>query len=243
VQADVHRIANNYQAERGQPPIRGDMSNVVMPHGGTRMIARQYGTIPQYDSGEAASRSYAALEEETGRQFDIMTRSRSKGGLGLSAHTSPVDPYGRTDTSQPFADKPNEIMRDLKADVGGNSRIRGLATATTGGSDSFKHPDTNDMFRVVHDLFGHVAANRGIDRHGEEAAYQHHRQMFSPAARPALASELRGQTAYLLTRGEFVHQTKHGLGYDSGPLHPQQFGENPLALSAEAQEENRKQGL
>ena len=241
IQQDIHRVSNAYQKSRGQPPIRGDVSGVVMPHGGSRQVYDQYKRIPDYENTPQANASYGALHEEVGRQFDFMTNPRSKGGLGLSAHVTPVDPYGRRDMSQPYADQPNKIMGDMKEDVA-NGRIQALSTATTGGTESFDN-DTNNMFRVVHDLFGHAGANRGIDRHGEEAAYQLHRQMFSPLARGALASELRGQTAHLLQTGSFISHPKRGIGMDTGPLHPQQFGEHMKSLQDEAADENRKQGI
>jgi hypothetical protein len=243
LQEELHRSASLYNRQRGGPPVRGDMSHVVMPHGGTRMIAAHYDRIPQFQAGAQAAASYKALEEEVGRQFDHMTKPVRKGGLGLHPSRSPVDPYGRTDMSQPYANEPNHIVNELQRDVGNNRQIQNLSTDQTGGTQSFGHPDTNDMFRSVHDLYGHAAAGAGIDRHGEEQAYQHHRQMFSPQARGALASELRGQTANLLTTGEFLDYPKHGLGYDSGPLHPQQFGEHMGRLQAENRHEKNLQGL
>jgi hypothetical protein len=53
------------------------------------------------------------------------------------------------------------------------------------------------MFRAVHDVFGHAATGRGFDRHGEEAAWLSHIRMYSPAARPAVTTETRGQNSVL----------------------------------------------
>lgn len=243
VSADIHRVSQQYNRQNGMPPIKGDVSGIVMPSAGSRMMGQQLHDQPDFDPSESTAASYKALEEETGRQFDLMTRSRSKGGLGLSADVSPVDPYGRRDTSQPFADQPNQIMGDLKNDIG-NGHVAGLASRTTGSVvPGFSHPDTNDMFRVVHDTFGHAGGNRGIDRHGEEAAYQLHRQMYSQAARPALAAQLRNQTGYLVTYGQFPSGLKHTVGYDSGPLQPNQFGEDYHTLRQSADQYSKDQGL
>jgi hypothetical protein len=47
----------------------------------------------------------------------------------------------------------------------------------------------------VHDGFGHLASGRGFDRHGEDAAWDAHSQMYSPLARLAMTTETRGQTS------------------------------------------------
>jgi hypothetical protein len=69
-----------------------------------------------------------------------------------------------------------------------------MSSATTGGHPFFSDEE-NDQFRAVHDAFGHAAIGRGFSRHGEEAAYQAHSQMFSPEARPALHTETRAQNS------------------------------------------------
>jgi hypothetical protein len=84
--------------------------------------------------------------------------------------------------------------------------MRVLSTAVT-GSHFFFSDDVNDQFRAVHDVFGHAGTGRGVDRHGEEAAYRKHSGMFSPLARKALATETRGQNhAMIAAGGEFQDQ-------------------------------------
>lgn len=242
VQGDVHRAAQRYMAGRDLPELRSDMSHVVMPHRVHMALGEHLHDAPSWDSSPHARASYDALEEETWRQYDAMTSPRSRGGLGLSAHVTPHDPYGRSDSSQQFADRWQNIIPEAKQDVGENNRIQALSTASTGGGHSFRNQDTNDVFRAVHDLFGHLGANRGVDRHGEEGAYQHHRQMYSPLARPALSAQLREQVGYLARYNDFPEQ-KGVLGYDSGPLQPHQFGEDYAALRRVADAKSREQRL
>jgi hypothetical protein len=162
--------------------------------------------------------------------------------MGLDAHVQPVDPYGRRDTSQPYADKADLIMPDTIHDVSEHHRIQALDTNTTGGTESLSN-DTNNMLRVVHDYMGHMGAMRGVDMHGEEAAYQSHADAFSPLARPALSHELRMQNAYLHHSGNFPDQPKRALGYTGRNLSPDQFGEDRGTLEAEAKAEQEKQGM
>lgn len=60
----------------------------------------------------------------------------------------------------------------------------------------------NDMFRAVHDFHGHYMTARGFDRHGEEAAWIRHSQMFTGLGRRAMTSETRGQnSAFIWVNG------------------------------------------
>lgn len=66
-----------------------------------------------------------------------------------------------------------------------------------------RHPllgrHTNDMFRAVHDYFGHHGGGLGesvsFSRHGEEAAWVRHSRMFTGLGRRAMTSETRGQNS------------------------------------------------
>lgn len=131
--------------------------------------------------------SYQSLRQGVSEQFAHLTGPRTKGGMGFKFEATPHDPY-------PTAEH-------MAADVA-QGRIKVLSTEAT-GSHSLLSNTENDQLRAVHDVFGHGATGRGFSRHGEEAAYQHHVQMFDPKARPALAAELRSQTASLIFGGQF----------------------------------------
>lgn len=230
-----------YQRQQGMPPVQ-HLQRVVIPRGAHMKMGEHFNAQPEWDASPRAAASYKALERDTWQQFDHMTKSRSKGGLGLSANIVPYDAYGREDKSQPFADHWQNIIKDARQDIGENNRIEALDTAVTGGSPNFRNPDTNDAFRAVHDVFGHIASNRGVDHLGEEGAYQHHRQMFSPEARPALANMLREQIGYMQRYGDFP-KLKHALGNDSGPIAPEAYGESRSELEHQAWEAHQAQGL
>ena len=55
----------------------------------------------------------------------------------------------------------------------------------------------NDVFRIVHDLAGHVAEGNGFRANGEELAAQLHASLYSPEARKALMTETRGQNSWV----------------------------------------------
>jgi hypothetical protein len=134
-------------------------------------------------------RSYEALRKETVDQYTHMTRPTHEGGMGISVQVTDNDPYSN----------PEDLANDLR-----NRQIKVLSTKSTGPHGYFSDEE-NDMFRAVHDVFGHAGIGRNFGRHGEEAAFQSHRQMFTPAAQTALTAETRGQNSYLnyVSHGEF----------------------------------------
>lgn len=247
----VHSVvaaSQRYRQEQGIPQTRQDArgyGNVVITKPASQAIGRAYDALPDFD--KKAVPAYRQMAEETKRQFDFMTRSKSKGGMGIDVEVTKHDPYG-FGGEEPKADYSNwsadRVVPEFRNDVEHHNRMKVYATASTG-----EHPllsnDENDMFRAVHDTFGHLGAGRGIDAHGEEAAYLKHRQMFSPLARQALATETRGQNGALHLHGEFQSQKVALL-----PTHMQsaQFGhagriEAIREAVRSARIENAKQGI
>lgn len=55
----------------------------------------------------------------------------------------------------------------------------------------------NDVFRVVHDYFGHFKEGNGFRAAGEDNAWRSHSAMYSDIARPAMTSETRGQNSWV----------------------------------------------
>ena len=55
----------------------------------------------------------------------------------------------------------------------------------------------NDLFRAVHDAFGHGSEYAGFRPRGEENAWVAHSQLFTGPALKALTSETRGQNSWL----------------------------------------------
>jgi hypothetical protein len=166
--------------------------------------------------------SYDVMAQHVDQQYRHMTTPVEQGGMGLRHEIVPHDPY--------------PTPGDMAADVG-RGRIQTLSTKTTGSHEYFSD-EQNDKFRAVHDMFGHAATGRGFSRHGEEAAYLSHKQMFPSEAHAALASETRGQNSYLnYGPGGFASQEGRLVGLPKwaqetgpvppapkAPVNPNQFG-------------------
>lgn len=224
--------AQRYAQQSGLHLPDTDYSNVVAHKRVSDQVGQTYSRMASFNKG--ALPAYHAMREETMKQFDFMTKPTTKGGLGIDVEVTPDDPYGKNSV--------HDVVREFRGDVVNRDRMKVLDSAQTGGHPVFSDDD-NNAFRAVHDVFGHLGSGRGIDMHGEEAAFQKHSRMFSPLARQAMATETRGQNAALQLHGEFQEQ-KVGIL----PAHMQslQFKASPQETTRARQDaasENRKQGL
>lgn len=55
----------------------------------------------------------------------------------------------------------------------------------------------NDVFRIVHDMMGHLKEGNGFRADGEENAWRSHSAMYSDLARKAMTNETRGQNSWV----------------------------------------------
>lgn len=134
--------------------------------------------------------AYAQFADQVEGQFRELT---SPNGYGIRVTFQDDDPY-------PSAER-------MFADV----RHGHLAIYKTAAP--FRHPllsdEQNDMFRAVHDFHGHYMTGRDFSRHGEEAAWVRHSQMFTGLARRAMTTETRGQNSafnWILNGRQFPEQ-------------------------------------
>lgn len=177
--------ARAYSASRGLgDPHDVDYSEVRTTADNTRSIGRAYHALPEHDP--KAVPHYESMRQEIHQQFHHMTEN-----MGIKAEFVDHDPY--------------TTSAEMMHDVHHNKRIKVLKTSVTGPHPFFSDEE-NDKFRAVHDVFGHAATGRGFDKHGEEAAFTAHSKMFSSHARPAMASETRGQNHFYNLNGKFAQQ-------------------------------------
>jgi hypothetical protein len=182
-------------AARGIARDDTDYSTVTAPAAFRRKIAAKYAAMP--DDDPAAHEAYRALATKVRDQYDYMTKTL---GIKVKVKVTKTDPYPDIDA--------------MMADVA-QGRLKVLATSSTGPHPFFSNRE-NDMFRAVHDFFGHGATGRDFNRHGERATYLSHAKTFGddkPALR-ALFTETEAQNAYVVTNHEFGAQ-KVGVFPDS----------------------------
>ena len=195
---DVLRItANDYNAEKGLPPIQAPEKMVpVDPDRGAR-IAQAYDAMPHTPDDPQTQKAYQALIDETMDQFQ-----------GLKANGLKIDKI------QPGQPNPYKSSRDLFDDVNNNNHISYFPTEQGFGSSGKDFPNNpmlqptdekingeptvaNDIFRIVHDIYGHAKEGNSFGPTGEENAWLQHKQMYSPLAQKAMTTETRGQNSWV----------------------------------------------
>lgn len=117
-----------------------------------------------------------------------------------------------------YAESPYNAMRDLRQnkemgvfpttdgfgtdeslDVSNNPLLEdtGIMWAVGGLDGEMKPVLANDLFRAVHDAFGHGLEGAGFRARGEENAFQAHSRLYTGSAIGAMASETRGQNSWV----------------------------------------------
>lgn len=140
-----------------------------------------------------ARRAYAQFADQVEAQFRQMVQDDR-----IIVQFGPDDPYASHE--------------EMIYDVNLHRRLKIYSTA-----DDQAHPlltrEQNNRFRAVHDYYGHHGGGFGesvsFSRHGEEAAWVRHSQMFTGLARRAMTTETRGQSsAFIWINGgrEFPEQ-------------------------------------
>jgi len=203
------------------------------------LVADRYDAMPHDPGHPLVQASYQRFIREVSEQYDFAV-----GWLGLR-----VEPW-------PHASEPYRNSREMIEDVRRDRHLYFLATHAKWGEADTQHEDhpmlaptgivvdgvellANDMFRVVHDVFGHAMAGHQFGPTGEERAWLEHYGMFSPLARPALTAETRGQTCWMFfgphlrtTSGALVSRDESGwVPVPQRPYPEQKAGLLPAEVS------------
>lgn len=164
----------------------------------SKKIAAAYEALQHSPDDLKVQRAYSKLIDEVGKQYEDMLAKGVK-----------------VQKIAPGMENPYPTSKALVEDVAKNKNLWYYPTEQGFGSmgaDQSKHPMlqatkyldpegkpmlANDVFRAVHDYYGHAAQGHKFGATGEERAFQEHRKMLSPEARKALATETRGQNSWV----------------------------------------------
>lgn len=172
----------------GRPGVRGGSAPNLAAH--LRRVATIHELAQHEPLGAKTAIAYAALKKETLEQYQSLLAK------GVKFNFTNKDPYTNS----------KEMMADA---------AKGTLNVFTGGDMASSHPlaefsekyghTFNNIFRGVHDYFGHFVPNLSFGAKGELGAFQTHAKMFSKAALPALAAETLAQNAWVNFFGD--HQS------------------------------------
>jgi hypothetical protein len=189
----IRAVADAYAQTKGIK-LNHDLPKAEVNADRSGKIAQAYHAMPHTPHDPNTKQAYHALINETADQFKHMAASGLK--------VSPI----KAGSANPY-----QTSKDMLNDVHANNHLWYYPTDQGFGSgeQGSDHPMlqtvqthqgpmvANDVFRIVHDYFGHAKEGNGFGPKGEEGAWQHHMQMYSPAAQQALTSETRGQNSWV----------------------------------------------
>lgn len=173
---NIKQIANRYQKAHGLEPISFEDKPVDLRL--SLAIAEHYDNTTEAHPMLRSYRTYEAYKAfnaEIAKQYWELTDA----GLILR-ESGEAETYSTLDA--------------LKADIERGYVYVDINNVPEHGLMNIQE---NIRFRFVHDIFGHALHNATGGHYGEEKAYHGHKQMFSPLAQLALATETRGQNCAL----------------------------------------------
>jgi hypothetical protein len=160
-------------------------------------VAAEYAAMAHAPGDPQVAAAYAAMIKETSAQYEEILKSGLKVEFIRGADPYAASPrlavldmiennhlwvfstrdgFGSNATFDP---KDNPLLAETKFEISGEKAL------------------ANDIFRVVHDYFGHAMYGAGFRADGEENAWRAHSQMYSPQARRAMTTETRGQNSWV----------------------------------------------
>ena len=225
-------VAERYAKENGIPYER-QKSYVALDEDRAKRIAQAYEDMADAPNDPKVKAAYKDMMRQVRNQYDALIDD----GYEFTFFDSNTDPYDGN---------PWNAMRDLRKnkrmavygtyDGFGTEGITdkeaktSLLLANTGlkwkDQNGDEHTVTaNDLFRAVHDAFGHGLEGAGFRAQGEENAWQAHAKLFTGDALGALTSETRGQNSWL-NYGKYGEKNKNARVEDT-VFAPQKIGLMP----------------
>lgn len=197
-------IARKYMAAAGLPYTPERVYH-KLDRARAERIAAAYDAMPHAPNDPQVKASYRALIDETIAQY----RAMLAGGVRVE-FIKGADPYGNPRNAILDVVENNHMWVYSTLDGFGTSAFDPSAHPLLEKTDiliSGQPALANDIFRVVHDYFGHIKEGVGFRAEGEDNAWYAHMRMYSPLAQRALTSETRGQNSWV-NFGPFGEQNR-----------------------------------
>jgi ribosomal protein S18 acetylase RimI-like enzyme len=223
---EVRGIANDYNTVRTGREL--PKATVATPD--PKLLARiaDYYENAKSDPGnEKVKASYDALAEETIAQWEAIEDA----GYTLEPYAGKGEPYKNSD--EMTADiRDNKHLYFLKTE--GN--IEATADNPMLAPSGIKDYPVNDVFRAVHDFFGHAKEGLTFGPKGEFNAWREHSELYSPEAQGALATETLAQNAWV-NFGKHIRDAESPAAPADRPFAEQKNIVLPDSLIAAAKDE------
>jgi hypothetical protein len=174
-------------------------------------VADAYDAMKHDPTDPKVAKSYAAFKAETLAQYKQMQKAGVKVDLNKDyPYTNPREMHEDVRANNHMSIYPTEAGFGSGDAAPSDHPLMEKAPVQMGGKDA----TYNDLFRAVHDYYGHAAEGNGFRANGEYNAWRAHRQMYSPAARGAMDAETLGQNSWV-NSGPAGAQNKGASGADT----------------------------
>ena len=197
----IRAVAAGYMKSAGlpyNPPTKYAKAN---PERAGR-IAQAYSDMKHEPGHPLVKASYAALVRETLAQYQAAKRAGFKAEF-----------WNPATERNPYEASPRLAIEDVQKNhhmfvypthagygtepISAKEIEENPMLANSGEHWNGQPATVNDIFRAVHDYYGHAKEGVGFRADGEENAWRSHAAMFSPLARLALTNETRGQNSWV----------------------------------------------
>ena len=230
--SDVKEIADRYfkRVFKRQRPVFEGTKELNVER--AKKIAKAYDNMKHDPTDPKVRKAYERMAKETLAQYEAMLEA------GFRVEVNNNEPYGNS--AEMIEDlRQNRRMKIFSTESGfGESEITEQQRNENPLLQRTKYKDANgipllvnDVFRAVHDFFGHAELGNSFGPKGEENAWNVHVRMYSPLAALAMTSETRGQNSYVNFSG--VNEQVNKMRDEAAELRKQGKEEEAQALVAE----------
>jgi hypothetical protein len=171
-----------------------------------KRIAQAYDEMEHNPTDPVVKEAYQNLINQTVEQYRFLEAA----GYKFYLFDESNDPYDGNPWNAMRDLRGNKVMGSFATEAGFGTGNEGLDVSNNpllqdtgirwpyGSLDGpLKRVLANDLFRAVHDAFGHGLEGAGFRARGEENAWQAHARLFTGSALAAITSETRGQNSWL----------------------------------------------
>ena len=190
-------IAESYMKSIGKEYVPVEKIT-KLDEGLSKRISDAYDQMKNDPTDPKVKAAYEAMSKETLDQYDAILSK------GYKVEINNNEPYSSSD----------DMIKDLRD----NRKMNIFSTESGFGDEAITDKQrkenvllrdsgrkdangkvllVNDVFRFVHDFFGHAKLGNSFGPIGEENAWRVHSEMYSPEAKKAMTSETRGQNSFV----------------------------------------------
>lgn len=196
---DISRVAEDYKKQIGiNLPAGEKIYNIDQEN--SKIIADAFDEMKHDPSDPVVKAAYQAMADETLSQYQALVNN----GYAFELYEGQGEPYANSkEMLDDLRENKHLFVLSTEKDFGqtpitDEQREESPLLRDSGEVDvNGKKLLNNDLFRGVHDAFGHGERGNSFGAKGEENAWDVHARMFTPLARRAMTTETRGQNSWV----------------------------------------------